>query len=261
MFGRSSRSVQPGSETEAIIDTSVSPAVDPMVADAIADQFVLSVGTDGKPVHHAAFTSGRGVLDTLHQSSLAMAQAERDIKAAGMNDPATTDRMRRAAKSKMDAARKAVETGVAALTAHRDQVEAGIVEALGIPTARVDVNEAGRASDIRAYLRGLPERQRSEAIRKAIADGDASVAAAVLSASPLASGIDRRSADAMRGEAELKFAGDAVRLRDSIDRMRGLVDTAMGATEKRFARWGFGNSAAAKAAQSLAALEGGAANG
>jgi hypothetical protein len=243
------------------IDTSISPAVSPDMADAIAPEFVISTDATGAPVHHAALTAGRGVLNTLFTTSTGLSEAERNIRAAGLNDPATTDRLRRAATAKMNAARKSASDGLASLQQHVDQISAGIDDALGIPTAKVDVCEAGRASDIRSFIRSLPARERPEAIRKAIAEGDRAVAAAVLSGgSALASGISAKEMEAVRFDAEERFCKPAVRLRDNIGRMVSLVETAMNATEKRFGPLcGVGDSRAAVAARSLAAIEGGAA--
>jgi hypothetical protein len=240
------------------LDTSISPSVSPDVADAIADQFTLSFGTDGQPVRHAAFTSGRGILSALYETSSALSEAERNIKAAGLNDPVTRDRLQRSATAKMNAARKSASDGLAALQAHVDQINAQIDTDLGIPTARTDVNENARAGEIRAYIRSLPQRERPEAIRQAISEGDTAVAAAVLSASPLASGISLKEQGFARVDAEEKFCKPAVQLRESIGKMVGLVETAMNATEQRFGPLcGVGDSPAAKAARSLAALEGG----
>lgn len=238
--------------------STISISVDPGMADAIADQFTLSHDASGQPVRHGAYTSGRGVLAALYETSNALARAEQDIKAAGLNDPVTRDRLQRSATTKMNAARKAASDGLAALQAHVDQINAGIDTDLGIPTARTDVNENARAGEIRAYIRSLPARERPEAIRKAIGEGDTAVAAAVLSASPFASGISAKEQQFARVDAEEKFSKPAVQLRESIGKMVGLVETAMSATEKRFGPLcGVGDSPAAKAARSLAALEGG----
>lgn len=242
-------------------NTDISISVDPAMADAIADEFNVAIDADGKPVRHAAFTAGRAAFDVLFSTSTALSQAERNIKAAGIDDPATTDRLRRAATSKMNTARKAASDGLAAIQAHVDQINASIDDTLGIPTAKVDVCEAGRCSDIRAYLRSLGESQRADAIRKAITvDNDAAVARAVLSASPLASGITKKEADFARVDAEERFARPAVRLRDSIGKLTRLLETAINATEARFGPLcGVGESPAAKAEAALRAVEGSAA--
>lgn len=235
----------------------ISISVSPDMADAIADQFTLSIDASGQPVRHAAYTSGRGVLAALYETSTGLAEAEANIKRAGLNDPATTDRLRRAATAKMNAARKSASDGLAALQAHVDQINQQIDTDLGVPTARTDVNENARAGEIRAYIRSLGARERPEAIRQAIAtEGDKAVAAAILSASPWASGVTKKEWDFARVDAEERFCKPAVQLRESIGKMVGLVETAMTATEKRFGPLcGVGDSPAAKAARSLAALE------
>lgn len=89
---------------------------------------------------------------------------------------------------------------------------------------------------------------------------DAAVARAVLSASPLASGITKKEADFARVDAEERFARPAVRLRDSIGKLTGLLETAINATEARFGPLcGVGESPAAKAEAALRAVEGSAA--
>ncbi|MCC6230045.1 MAG: hypothetical protein IT432_12575 [Phycisphaerales bacterium] len=240
--------------------STVSISVSPEMAETIADRFNLSFDANGQPVRHAAYTAGRGVLASLHDTSIGLASAELDIKRAGLTDPATVDRLRRAAVNKMNGVRKSASDGLAALQSHVDQINAGIETDLGIPTARTDVNENARAGEIRSFIRSLPQRERSEAIRKAIGEGDTAVAAAVLSASPLASGLTRKEQDFARMDAEEKFCKPAVQLRESIGKMVGLVETAINVTETRFGPLcGVGDSPAAKAARSLAALEGGAA--
>jgi hypothetical protein len=88
---------------------------------------------------------------------------------------------------------------------------------------------------------------------------DRAVAAAVLSASPWASGLNAEAAGFVRSEAERVFAEPQVRLRDSLSKLRGLVATAGAALEREFGGLvGVGDSPAAKAARSLGALEGGA---
>lgn len=240
------------------IDTDL-VSLDPMLADEIAPEFVVGANEAG-PVHHAAYSAGRNALASLYSSGMAMAQAERDIKAAGTgNDQTTAERLRRAATSKMSGASKAVTDTLAALDAHTDQIQAGIDDAIGIPSARADMTEAGRASDVRAFLRSLGKNERTETLRKAIAvEKDRAFAAAILSASPYASGLSAKDVEFVRADAEQAFAGDAMRLRDSIRKMRGLVVTAGGVIEKRFGPLtGFGGSRAAAAQRSLAALENG----
>ncbi len=240
------------------IDTRL-PSVDPMLADEIAPEFVIDANEAG-PVHHAAFSAGRNALASLYSSGMAMAQAEKDIKAAGMgNDQTTADRLRRAATAKMNAASKAVADALAGLDAHTDQIQAGIDDAIGIPNTRADLTEAGRASDVRAFLRSLGKTERAETIRRAIVvEKDRAFAAAILSASPYASGISAKDVEFVRADSEQAFSGDAMRLRDSIRKMRGIVVTAGGVIEKRFGPLtGFGGSRAAAAQRSLAALENG----
>lgn len=233
-------------------------SLDPSNADALAGEFIIGRDASGQPVHHAAYTNVRAAMQTLFDTSTALDSATRDIKA--VNDPTTTDRLRRAAVAKMNSARKAASDALATAHQHVEAVNVEIDTHLGIPTAKVDVLEAGRASDVRAYLRSLPQRDRPEAVRKAIADGDKAVVAAILSASPFASGLTRKEAEFARADAERAFTGESVRLRASIGRLVTLLETAVSTAERRHAGLtGGGDSPAARAARAISALEGGAA--
>lgn len=239
--------------------STVSISVSPEMADAIADKFTLSHDASGQPVRHAAFTAGRGVLASLHDTSIALATAELDIKRAGLTDPATVDRLRRAAVNKMNGVRKSASDGLAALQSHVDQINKQIDADLGVPTATIDANANARAGEIRQYIRSLPQRERAEVIRRAITEGDKAVAAAVLSGgSPLASGLTSKELDFARSDAEEKFCKPAVAMREAVAKMIGLCETAIKVTESRFGPLtGAGDSPAAAAARSLARLEGG----
>lgn len=235
-------------------------SIDPSNADALASEFIIGRDASGQPVHHAAFTNVRAAMQTLFDTSTALDSAMRDIKAAGVNDPATTDRLRRAAVGKMNSARKAVAEALTAAHQHVEAVNVEIDTHLGIPTARVDVLEAGRCSDVRAYLRSLPQRDRTEAVRKAIADGDKAVVAAILSASPYASGLTRKEAEFARADAERAFTGESVRMRASIGRLVTLLETAASSAERRHAGLtGGGDSPVARAERAISALEEGSA--
>ncbi len=249
-------STDPGS-----LDTSVSPAVDPANADAVSGELIAGAGGDGKPIHHPVFGAGRNVLATLHTISLSLAGVERDIKAAGLKDPQTEARLRRAASSKMGGAMKTVEQGLQSIGDHRAKVADDIDAALLIPQTRTGVVESMRSGDVRAHLRSLGSpTERVKAIHAAIGDGDAEAVAAVLSASPLASGLSPKDIELIRTLAETKFAPTLVRTRAAIDKLRAIVERGAKATEQRFGGLtGVGSAKVAKAERALAALEGGAA--
>lgn len=232
-------------------------SVDPSNADALSDRFIIG-RTEVGPVHHPGFTATRAAMAAMHATAAQLADAEQTIKQAGLNDAQTVDRLRRAASAKMGAARKAAADGLSALQAHVDAVNSGIDERLGLPTARLDVNENARSGEVRAYLRSLPVGERTSAIRRALSvEGDAAVAAAVLSASPMASGLTAKEVGFVRADAERTFTPDAVQLRSGLHQLAGLLTAASAAMDKRFGPMtGTGNSATAKAAAALAGLEG-----
>lgn len=85
-------------------------------------------------------------------------------------------------------------------------------------TVRAQINNAidhsGRQSpsgiaegtEVRAYVRGLPETQRFTFIKQAVDSGDLRTVAAVLHSPAYLSGLSREHHDLMRGLAEAKFA-------------------------------------------------------
>lgn len=65
---------------------------------------------------------------------------------------------------------------------------------------------AQAASDIRNYVRGLPDEKRMNFLHGAIRDGDHEVASAVLGSTPWVSGLNRESAAVVRSLSEERFA-------------------------------------------------------
>lgn len=243
------------------IDTSVSPALDPSILDApqVAAPLTIGQATDGSPVLHPALTASRAAMKTMHDSSAALAEAERAIKAT--NDPAANKRLRAGAEKRLADATKASADALDVIARHREKVCGEIDEALGIPEARTSVTAAMRASDIRAHIRSLgTPAARMEAVRAAISAGDREAAAAALSCSPLALGITQREADTLRDFAEHQFARPLVAIRDGLDKVRGIVENADRITTSRFGSLiGRGDSREARAEAALRNLEGGAA--
>ncbi len=245
-------------------DSNFNPAVpidaDPGIVEQLAPSLIIGRNTDG-PVYDPALTTARAVFSGLSESATLLSDAQQAIKAARLTDPGTVDRMNAAAGRHMAKAQRLIADGLAAIDARTDQIQAAIDnEHLGINTTRLDVNENARAGEVRQFLRSLSRGERLETIRKAITiDKDRAVAAAVLSASPWAIGLEAREVAGIRMDAERVFAADAVRLREAIGRVRGRLEAAGAAVVKRYGGMvGVGDTAAAKAARSLAALEGGA---
>lgn len=242
-------------------NTTVPISCDPGICDAIAAEFVTGHAADGSAIHDPGFSTARAAFVQASEHAALLAQAAGDIERAGLKDPATRDRLRVAASKRMAAAGKTIGDAMDALASRADQVQTIINdEILGISATRTDFGENARAGEIRAYLRSLPEPARAEAVRRAVTgEKDRAVAAAVLSASPWASGLNAETAGFVRSDAERIFAEPQVRLRDSLSKLRALVATAGAALEREFGPLvGVGDSPAAKAARSLGALEGGA---
>lgn len=243
------------------VNTNIPPDCDPGIVDAMAPTLIIGHNTEG-PVHDPSVTTARAVFTGLSESASLLGDAAASIKAARLTDSATVDRLNAAAGKHMARASKLISDGLASLDARADQVQAEIDEAhLNIGTTRLDVNENARAGEVRQYLRSLPKSDRLDAIRKAITvDQDRAVAAAVLSASPWAVGLDAKDIAGIRTDAERIFAPDAVRVRDGIGKIRARMEAAGASVVRRYGDMvGVGDTPAARAARSLAALEGGAA--
>jgi hypothetical protein len=240
------------------IDTSVSPSVLPEIVDGFRDAFTLGANADGSPAVHDAFTRARSTMEAVFTKSSALSEAERTLKTATAQqaDPTQERRLRASAARVLGECRKAVEDTLGSISAHRTKAADEITQALGIPAARLQVTDSQRASDVRATLRTMSKADRLSALRNAIQDGDVEAVGAVLSASPLASGLSRGELDGLRGDAERKFAPGAAALRDNLDRLREVIARAGDVTEKRFGPLvGRGNTPAARAEAALSALE------
>lgn len=241
------------------VDTSISPSVHPEVIDAMQDAFILGVGADGSPTMHDAFTKARATMEAVFTKSTALAEAERttaQAAAQGRAEPAHERRLKANAERTLGDTRKAVESTLEGIAAHRAQVESSIVDSLGINAARLQVTDSQRASDVRATLRAMSKADRLSALRNAIQEGDVEAVGAVLSASPLASGLSRGELDGLRMDAERRFTPEASALRDNLDKLRQLVAHAGDLTQRRFGRLaGMGDSPSARAERALSALE------
>lgn len=237
---------------------SVSPAVHPQVAEHLAGEFVIGE-TDAGLIHHPAYTAVHAAMGTLWNTSAALAEAEAAIKANG-RDAASERRLRAGAEGHLAKARKAAEGALDAIAQHREQTDAAITEALGVNEARQQVTAALRASRVNEHVARIADpAKRGNELEDILREGDAESAAAILAAPARASGLTAKEYAAFRKAAELTFAAKAVALRDSLDRLRTVLDRAAHLTENRFGPLvGIGSSHAARTEAALRALEGGA---
>lgn len=235
-------------------ESTLSPSVSADMADAISSEFVMGTNADG-PVYSPLFTTGRGVLAKMREDSLKLAEAEASIKRAGLTDPATVDRLRTGARRIMANVAKSVETGLATLAAAEDQCAAEIQTAIGTEQSRNGVCENARGAEIRAWLRSMPASARTDTLLAACREGEREIVAAAL-ALPRLAGLDARSRDNLAAEAADRFAPAATKTKASLAKLRGLIVTAAGSTERRFGGLtGVGESAAAEAQRRLLAVE------
>lgn len=246
-----------GDDRPTVID-GVSPSVHPDVVSHLASEFVIGQNDAGN-VLHPAYTAGLAAMGNLWAMSAALAEAEAAIKANG-RDPASERRLRASAEGSLSKARKAAEGALDSIAQHREQTEAAITEALGVNEARQQVTAALRASAIHGHLARIPDpAKRGTELQDILSESDAESAAAILAAPARASGLTAKEHAAFRKAAELKFAGKTVALRDSLDRLRTVLDRAAKLTEERFGPLvGIGGSHAARTEAALRALEGGA---
>lgn len=242
--------------TASEVRTDVSPSVLPENVDSLASAFVLNV-TEAGVVLDPAFSNARAAMENLRDSFAALADAERAVNDSP--EPSAAKRLRSGAESRLRSAMKVADTALATIDHRAREVEEGVEATLGIPLARTSVTDSQRASDVRFSLRLTREGDRFHVVRRAIEAGDVEAVAAVLSASPLASGISPEHYQQLRTLAELKFAGPLVKQRDAIGKLRATVHRAGELTRSRFAPLlGEGDSKEARREATLRALEGGA---
>jgi hypothetical protein len=241
--------------TASEVRTDVSPSVLPENVDGLQPAFVLDVNQSGV-VLDPAFSNARAAMETLHSSYTALADAESALDRAP--DPSAAKRLRSGAESRLRSAMKTADAALATIDARAREVEEGIENTLGIPLARTSVTDSQRASDVRFSLRLTREGDRFHVVRRAIEAGDTEAVAAVLSASPLASGISQEHFKQLRMLAELKFAGSLVQKRESIGKLRTTLQRAGELTRSRFAPLLGDDGREARREASLRALEGGA---
>lgn len=237
----------------------VSPSLDPTILDAaeIVSPLTIGASADGSPVFHPAHGATKTAFSAMHAANVALAEAEAAIKAT--NDPTSAKRLRAGAEKRLAEVRKAADTAIEALTKHREQVAGEVEQLIGTEESRSTVTTNARGAEVRQWLRGMAKpSDRTTALQECISAGDRSVIAAVLAASPVLSGIDRRAFENLRAEASRAFAPKHDAILAGIDRLRGLVEQADAITSRRFgALIGRGDTRDAKAEAALRALEGG----
>lgn len=236
---------------------SVSPSVHPEVVSHLGDEFIIGQNDAGN-IHHPAYTAALAAMSTLWSTSAGLAEAEAAIRANG-RDPASERRLRASAEANLNKARKAAESALDTLAQHREQTDAAITEALGINEARQQVTAAMRAGAIHAHIARIADNvKRGNELNDILTEGDAESAAAILAAPCRASGLTAKEHTDFRRAAELKFAGKMVALRNSLNRLRTVLDRAARLTEERFGSLvGIGGSPAARTEAALRALENG----
>lgn len=235
-----------------------SPSISPDMADAIASEFVIGHDANGA-VMAPIFTTGRGLLAKMQADSVKLAEAEAGIKAAGLTDAVTVERLRTSARRIMGNIDKATETGLAALTAAEAKCDADILAAIGTEESRSQVCANARAAEIRAWVRSLPTASaRTDALNAACRGKDQSreIVSAVLAAPAALSGLNAQARDNLAAEAADSFAPEATRTKASIAKLRGLIVTAASACTRQWGGLtGNGDSAAAEAQRRLLAVE------
>lgn len=236
--------------------STLSPSVSPDAVDPLAPEFVIGHDANG-PVLSPIFTTGRGLLARMYEDSVKLAEAEAGIRQAGLTDPLTADRLRNGARRIMGNVAKSVESGLATLTAAEAQCAADIQAAIGTEESRSQVCANARAAEIRAWVRSLPTPSaRTDALLAACREGEKEIVAACLAAPAALSGLDARSRDNLAATAAESFAPAATKMKASIAKLRGLIQTAADATDRRWAGMtGVGESAAAEAQRRLLAVE------
>lgn len=226
-----------------------SPSVDPAALQPLERAFEIGPG-----VFDPAFSATRSAFDSLSGTSAALLEAETAVKAA--KDPASERRLRAAAEHRLGALKKTIDGTRATIAQRREALEVEIDAALGIPAAREQVVTALACADVRATLRAMHPGKRFEAAREAIAAGDQTAVAAILSTSPWAVGIPRDQVDLLRAMAAERFAPAKVRLKTSLDALAGVLETAGRVTLDRFgALTGMGDGKDSRAQRALKALE------
>jgi hypothetical protein len=201
-----------------------SPTLDPGVLAPLAPDFQIGQN-DAGPVYDAAFTSVAASMHTIHDSARLLGEAVDSVTQA--RDPGAQRRLHAAATARLNTARRGVEAATNAIDSRRAQLEAEIDVDLMLPQHKAGVVENIVANDVRGRLRQLGGGSRAfDAVREAIANNDPPGVAAVLAASPLASGLGYDQHRMLRSMAEQAFSPKRVAMRAGLEKLSAVVARA-----------------------------------
>lgn len=153
------------------------------------------VGDSTKRPHH------NGINQTVSSLVQAVEQLE---KLAASRSPMETEAMH--ATRVHQAARRLEETAQAADARIQGSVRAGVIDLSAAIEAKAGLREDAYASEIRATLRALPEKQRLEEVNRALAKGEASIIAAIAKAPQTVTGLPGDHRDRVVEEHQKKVA-------------------------------------------------------
>lgn len=236
-----------------------SPSLSPLNLEPLAESFRIGNTATGEAVFDAAFSQVSSAMHTIHDSARLLNEATDSVSQA--RDPGAERRLRASATARLNTARRSVEVATNAIDARRAQLETEIDADLALPQARAGVVENLQGNDVRSRLRQLGGGSRAfDAVREAIANNDLSGVAAVLSASPLASGLGYDQHKMLRTMAEQHFAPKRVAMRAGLEKLASVVARAGDVLSTEYGYLlGEGDGRDARKERALKALEGGAA--
>lgn len=142
----------------------------------------------------------------------------------------------RAAQQLLDTQAKRIDSARADIQHRKAAIQSEIKQRMGLDTSNPQTQE------IRSILRGMDEKARSEAISKAVADGDQTIISAIWDAHPVTVGLTGKHLDAIKQQAISTHATDLQSLTTALDKADSvllsafdesllLADSAAGGTE------------------------------
>jgi hypothetical protein len=216
--------------------------------DQLLDCAEACVDTDGASASINGYSAGRSAMKLMVES---LTDIEDVVEAAKITrpvpnqvvhqggkpilerivDPAHAANVRGAMATSAERVAKGVERHLKALESSLSNVEQAVEGKLRDPRADGTVSQ-----DIRRFVFSLPHNERRHWVEQRIAEGDLTVAHAVLQASPYASGLDAKGADLLREHARQRFAPAETRMRDGLRTAQKKVTTAMQTYSSEYAR-------------------------
>jgi hypothetical protein len=199
--------------TATEVKSDISPTLHP---DAILP-FGQTLAIDESPKSVAAFQSARSALKALYEGLADIEEASRQtrlkygsgqiISGASIQAALPDDRVAQLAADMGDRFARVARTFDQHLGVVSDTIDSlsQSIERTLMPRSR-DAMAATNASDIRRYIKDLPDNKRLDFIHKTIEDGDIEVAQAVLSTSGWVSGLNRDEAAIVRDLAAKTYA-------------------------------------------------------